>query len=147
AAVMLAPTAHVDGGRSAGPEPSGLRSNADGEKLPREVSIRGRLFFATQSAAGRESMRAAHSQKPLPGTQVLPKKFAMSASLHSVSKLAGPTTLYLLDPISSMTPCSVTTPAIRLCTPQSCELMPPVPKFAATSIDARAPIECPIRMM
>src|ERR1051325_7694432 len=144
---MSRPTAHGLACASYGSEPSVLPPNADGEQLPHEVSIRARLFFATQSAAGRESIRAAHSQKPLPGTQVLPKKYAMSASLHPVSKLVGPTTLYLLDPISSMTPCSVTTPAIRLCTPQSWELTPPVPKFAATSIDARAPIECPIRMM
>ena len=43
-------------------------------------------------------------------------------------------------------PWMVTTPPIRLCTPQLVLPTPPVPTFAATSRATRAPLLWPIRM-
>ena len=91
------------------------------------VSMRARFCCATQSAAGDVSTRPTHSQKPFPGAHESPNPMIASPFLHDDSKLAIPTTLYLLLPISSMTPFNVTTPAMRLCTPQSRVLTPPVP--------------------
>src|SRR5213593_3770908 len=116
---MSRPTAQGLACASYGSEPSLLPVHAAGEQLPHDVSISARLFLATQSAPGVAATRATHSQKPLPGAHESPKPAIASPSLQAVSKLVGPATLYLLDPISSITPWRVTTPAIRPCTPQS----------------------------
>src|SRR6185369_17406218 len=143
---MSRPTAHGLACASYGSDPSLRPVHADGEQLPHDVSMSARSFCATQSAAGELSTRPTHSQKPFPGAHESPKPVMASPFLQEVSKLAMPATLYLLLPMSSITPCSVTTPAMRLCTPQSWVPTPPVPKFAATSMAARAPFEWPIRI-
>ena len=66
-----------------------------------------RLFFATQSAAGKPPTRPAHSQNPFPGAHDWPKPTIGSPFLQAVSKLVMPTTLYLLDPSASRTSCTV----------------------------------------
>ena len=62
--------------------------------------------------------RPAYSHQPLPWEQESPHPAATSPFLHVVSKLSGPVTSYLLVPSESIMPCSVTIPAMRLCTPQ-----------------------------
>src|SRR5581483_11631228 len=129
---MSTPTASGLPCASYGREPSLSPVHADGEQLPHAVSMSARMFCATQSAAGKPPTRPAYSHQPLPGAHDEPKPTIASPSLHAVSKLVIPTTLYLLLPSASTIPWIVTSPAIRPCSPQSCEPTPPVPTFAAT---------------
>src|SRR5690242_2969451 len=91
------------------------------------------LLLATQSAAGKPPTLPAYSHQPLPSAHESPKPMMGSPFLHVVTKLAGPTTLYLLVPSESTMPWMDTTPAIRPCTPQLCVFTPPGPTLAATS--------------
>src|SRR5262245_7755362 len=116
---MSRPTAHGLACASYGSEPSFRPVHADGEQLAHEVSMRARLFFATQSAAGKPPTRAAYSHQPFPTAHPSPKPMIASPYLQLASKLAMPATLYLLLPSWSTMPCTVTTPAMRSCTPQS----------------------------
>src|SRR2546425_5422246 len=144
---MSSPTAHGLAWASYGSDPSLHPVHAAGEQLAHDVSISARLFLATQSPAPSPSTRPAYSHHPLPGAQEEPKPEIASPFLQAVSKLVKPTALYLLPPSASTMPWTVTTPAIRLCTPQSALPTPPVPTLAATSSATRAPLLWPIRMM
>src|SRR5690349_21111619 len=103
---------------SNGRGPSVRPANSEGEHDAHEIRLSERLFFATQSLPAKPLIRAAYSHQPLPCAHESPHPAATSPFLHVVSKLSGPVTSYLLVPSESTMPCSVTTPAMRLCTPQ-----------------------------
>src|SRR5688572_15464928 len=144
---MSMPTDHGLPCASYGSGPSVRPANSDGEQLAHEMRLRARLFFAVQSLPAKPLMRPAYSHQPLPCEHESPQPAATSPFLHVVSKLSGPVTSYLLVPSESIMPCSVTMPAMRLCTPQLYVPTPPGPVFDATSPATRPPVLWPTMMM
>src|SRR3954466_13202864 len=119
AEVMLRPTENGLPPAANGSEPSLVPFHSDGEQLPAEIRTRERLCWPTQLAAAKPLTLPAYSHQPLPGVAPPNTARMASPSLHVVTKLNGPTTLYLLLLRPSSMPLIETTPAIRSWTPQS----------------------------